>query len=135
MNIGGRFWLEDNGKAFVGRGRVELLEKIRDHGSINAAATSMKMAYKAAWDAVDAINRVASQPVVLRNKRRALRRWHTVDAIWTCPNRIVSRDGARTSGFSMCVESQVRAGVALVFFFTANPCRGTVDDKIPHGSF
>jgi molybdate transport system regulatory protein len=68
MNIGGRFWLEDKGKAFVGRGRVELLEKIRDKGSINAAAKSMKMAYKAAWDAVDAINRVASQPVVLRIK-------------------------------------------------------------------
>ena len=31
MNIGGRFWLEDKGKAFVGRGRVELLEKIRDN--------------------------------------------------------------------------------------------------------
>jgi molybdate transport system regulatory protein len=68
VNISGRFWLEDGGKAFVGRGRVELLEKIRDNGSINAAAKSMKMAYKAAWDAVDAINRVASQPVVLRIK-------------------------------------------------------------------
>jgi molybdate transport system regulatory protein len=45
MNICVRFWLEDKGKAF-GRGRVELLEKIRDNGSINEAAKSMKMVYK-----------------------------------------------------------------------------------------
>ena len=68
MNVDGRFWLEDEGKAFVGRGRVELLEKIHDRGSINEAAKSMKMGYKAAWDAVDAINRVASQPVAIRFK-------------------------------------------------------------------
>lgn len=68
MNIRGRFWLEHSGKPFVGRGRIELLEKIRDCGSISVAAKAMGMGYKAAWDSVDAINRVASQPVVIRVK-------------------------------------------------------------------
>lgn len=66
-NIGGRFWLEQ-ASAFFGRGRIELLEKIRVFGSINEAAKSMKMGYKAAWDTVDAINRLACRPVVIRVK-------------------------------------------------------------------
>jgi len=68
MKIDGRIWLEDEGKAFVGHGRIELLERIRDSGSISEAAKSMKMSYKTAWDTVDAINRVAPQPVVIRCK-------------------------------------------------------------------
>ncbi|MEC5384911.1 hypothetical protein VVD49_04210 [Uliginosibacterium sp. H3] len=68
MNIGGRFWIEHEGNAFVGRGRIELLERIRDSGSISEAAKSMKMAYKAAWDSVDAMNRVSKEAVVIRAK-------------------------------------------------------------------
>jgi len=52
----GRFWLILDGKNFLGRGRVELLQRIREIGSISRAVKSMKMSYKAAWDAVDAMN-------------------------------------------------------------------------------
>jgi molybdate transport system regulatory protein len=52
----GRFWLTLDGKNFLGRGRVELLQRIRETGSISKAAKAMKMSYKAAWDAVDAMN-------------------------------------------------------------------------------
>jgi molybdate transport system regulatory protein len=52
----GRFWLTLDGKNFLGRGRVELLQRIRETGSISKAAKSMRMSYKAAWDAVDAMN-------------------------------------------------------------------------------
>ena len=45
-----------DGKNFLGRGRVELLQRIRETGSISKAAKTMKMSYKAAWDAVDAMN-------------------------------------------------------------------------------
>jgi molybdate transport system regulatory protein len=68
MNINGRFWIEHEGHPLVGHGRIELLEHIRDSGSINEAAKTMKMAYKAAWDAINAINSAAQQPVVQRNK-------------------------------------------------------------------
>lgn len=68
MNVDGRFWIEQDGQPLAGRGRIELLERIRDGGSISDAAKAMKMGYKAAWDAVEAINRASRQPVVVRTK-------------------------------------------------------------------
>ena len=56
LKADGRFWLTLNGKNFLGRGRVELLQRIRETGSISKAARAMKMSYKAAWDAVDSMN-------------------------------------------------------------------------------
>jgi len=56
LKADGRFWLTLNGRNFLGRGRVELLQRIRETGSISRAAKAMKMSYKAAWDAVDAMN-------------------------------------------------------------------------------
>jgi molybdate transport system regulatory protein len=56
LKADGRFWLTLNGKNFLGRGRIELLQRIRESGSISKAAKAMKMSYKAAWDAVDSLN-------------------------------------------------------------------------------
>ena len=56
LKADGRFWLTLDGKNFLGRGRVELLQRIRETGSISKAAKAMKMSYKTAWDAVDAMN-------------------------------------------------------------------------------
>jgi molybdate transport system regulatory protein len=53
----GRFWLTLEGRNFLGRGRVELLQRIGETGSISQAAKAMRMSYKAAWDAVDAMNK------------------------------------------------------------------------------
>lgn len=64
LKADGRFWLTLNGKNFLGRGRVELLQRIRETGSISKAAKAMKMSYKAAWDAVDAMNSAWSSPLV-----------------------------------------------------------------------
>ncbi len=64
LKADGRFWLTLNGKNFLGRGRVELLQRIRETGSISKAAKAMKMSYKAAWDAVDAMNSAWQSPLV-----------------------------------------------------------------------
>jgi len=64
MELKGNFWIEKNGKSFLGRGRIELLKKIEKHGSISKAAKEMKMSYKAAWDAVDIINNLSENRVV-----------------------------------------------------------------------
>lgn len=64
--IKSRLWIEKDGKNFLGHGKVELLEKIRECGSINAAAKAMKMSYKAAWDAIDSLNNLAKSPVVVK---------------------------------------------------------------------
>lgn len=54
------------GDHFLGHGRVRLLESIAEHGSISAAARAINMSYKAAWDAVDAMNNLAEEPLVIR---------------------------------------------------------------------
>ena len=64
LKADGRFWLTLDGKNFLGRGRVELLQRIRETGSISKAAKEMKMSYKAAWDAVDAMNAAWQSPLV-----------------------------------------------------------------------
>jgi molybdate transport system regulatory protein len=64
LKVDGRFWLTLNGKNFLGRGRVELLQRIRETGSISKAAKAMKMSYKAAWDAVDAMNTAWTTPII-----------------------------------------------------------------------
>ena len=64
--VEGRLWLEKSGEAFLGHGRIDLLRHIEQHGSISAAAREMGMSYKAAWQAVDAMNNVADRPLVER---------------------------------------------------------------------
>lgn len=48
----------------LGRGKVQLLEAIRDQGSISAAARSMGMAYRHAWVLLDELNRCFAEPVI-----------------------------------------------------------------------
>lgn len=64
MKIDGRFWLTKDDKNFLGSGRIELLEKIAQKGSIHAAAKAMKMSYKAAWERVNAMNDIADRPII-----------------------------------------------------------------------
>ena len=60
----GRVWIDGTDGTFLGFGRVVLLERIREHGSITKAAKSMEMSYRRAWDLVDSMNRQAKQPLV-----------------------------------------------------------------------
>lgn len=62
----GRLELETDLGAFLGGTRIKLLEGIAQHGSITQAAKSVPLSYKAAWDAVDAMNNLADQPLVTR---------------------------------------------------------------------
>lgn len=53
--------------SFLGDTRVRLLEAIAVHGSISQAAKHVPLSYKAAWDAVEAMNNLAEQPLVQRS--------------------------------------------------------------------
>jgi len=64
--VEGRIWINRSMKDFVGEGRIELLEKIDELGSIAKAAKAMRMSYKAAWDAVDTMNNVSPHLLVTR---------------------------------------------------------------------
>lgn len=48
----------------IGRGKVELLERVAASGSISAAARGMDMSYKHAWDLIGEMNRLFGKPVV-----------------------------------------------------------------------
>jgi molybdate transport system regulatory protein len=60
----GRMWIEGANGTFLGYGRVVLLERIAEFGSISKAAKSMGMSYRHAWELVDSINRQAGRPLV-----------------------------------------------------------------------
>lgn len=49
-----------------GKGRIELLETIAATGSISAAAKAMGLSYKAAWEAVEAMNNLSEAPLLVR---------------------------------------------------------------------
>ncbi|RZI43658.1 LysR family transcriptional regulator [Herbaspirillum sp. HC18] len=67
MKIEGRLWLAKEERSLAGHGRIELLQRIAECGSISKAAKSLGMSYKAAWDAVDAMNNLAGEPLVERS--------------------------------------------------------------------
>lgn len=60
----GRFWIESPQGTFLGQGRVLLLERIREYGSISAAARSMQMSYRQAWELVNSMNQHSTLPLV-----------------------------------------------------------------------
>ena len=62
----GSIWIVRDGQAFLGRGRVALLEEIDSTGSISEAARHMGMSYKKAWRLVEAMNTLAAVPLVIR---------------------------------------------------------------------
>ena len=50
--------------AMLGPGKADLLERIRETGSIAAAGRTMSMSYKRAWMLVEELNRVFQEPLV-----------------------------------------------------------------------
>jgi molybdate transport system regulatory protein len=66
IGLQGSVWMTVGGEHLGGAGRVELLGAIAECGSITQAAKLVKMSYKAAWDAIDAMNNLAGEPLVER---------------------------------------------------------------------
>ena len=52
----------------LGPGKADLLERIRDTGSIAAAGREMGMSYKRAWQLVDTLNAMFRDPLVERTR-------------------------------------------------------------------
>jgi molybdate transport system regulatory protein len=57
-----RLYLNDDRP--LGPGKVQVLESIRDTGSISEAARGMRMSYRSAWLLVQSMNSLFKQPVV-----------------------------------------------------------------------
>ncbi|WP_437535792.1 TOBE domain-containing protein [Sorangium sp. So ce726] len=64
QGIRGRIQLDKDGTPFLAPRRIDLLQAIGREGSISAAARAVGLSYKAAWDAVDAMNHRAEAALV-----------------------------------------------------------------------
>lgn len=82
--------------AMLGPGKAELLERIRDTGSISAAGRQMQMSYKRAWMLVETLNAIFREPLV--------------DSTRGGPNG----GGARLTAAGQAVLAQYRSLEALV---------------------
>jgi molybdate transport system regulatory protein len=63
----GEVWITLDGENFGGHQRVALLASVAEHGSITQGAKAIGMSYKAAWDAIDAMNNLAGEPLLERS--------------------------------------------------------------------
>ena len=59
-----RIWIYSNQEKLLGKGRIELLERIQETGSISSAAKEMKMSYRQAWQMVEEMNARVEKPLV-----------------------------------------------------------------------
>jgi len=66
LELGGSLWLSAGGETLAGAARIALLAAIRETGSITGAAKAVGISYKAAWDAIDAMNNLAGVALVVR---------------------------------------------------------------------
>ena len=64
LQIKGRLWIENEGQTYLSWGRIVLLERIGEFGSVSSAAKSMKMSFSHAWHLVEDMNALAPEPLV-----------------------------------------------------------------------
>jgi molybdate transport system regulatory protein len=63
-----RFRIDFTTSAFVGPGKIDLLEAIRESGSLSQAARDLGMSYRRAWLLVDSLKSSFREPVTLASK-------------------------------------------------------------------
>ena len=66
MEISSNLTLEIFNQPFLLEKRIELLIAIKKTGSISKAAKEVPMSYKAAWEAIEAMNNLSTTPIVQR---------------------------------------------------------------------
>lgn len=66
FELAGSIWFHSGAINWGNPRRMALLAAIHEHGSISAAARHIDLSYKAAWDAIDTMNNLAEEPLVLR---------------------------------------------------------------------
>ena len=67
VELSGSIWFRSGQQNWGSQKRMALLAAIAEHGSISAAAKAIGLSYKAAWDAVDTMNNLAGEALVLRS--------------------------------------------------------------------
>lgn len=66
-----RQWITDEqGRIIMGEGRKEILENIRETGSITKTAKKMKMSYKGAWGKIKASEKYLDKRIVNTDRKK-----------------------------------------------------------------
>lgn len=68
LNADGRIWITTPEGKLIGKGRIELMEKIKQLGSIRQAAAAMEMSYRQAWQLIDDMNTKAKTALVISQR-------------------------------------------------------------------
>lgn len=66
LALQGQVWMTVGEQKLGGQDRMALLSAIASHGSITAAAKAVGLSYKGAWDAIEAMNNLAGEPLLER---------------------------------------------------------------------
>ena len=63
-----RIWIKSEKKPFAGKGKIELLEKIQEFGTLTKAASEMGIPYRQAWGKIHEMNKGYELPVAIFKK-------------------------------------------------------------------
>ncbi|MFM0736999.1 TOBE domain-containing protein [Paraburkholderia xenovorans] len=146
LELGGSVWFQAGAQTLGGASRIALLAAIGETGSITGAAKAVGMSYKGAWDAVDAMNNLAGEPLVVRLTGgkggggttltpRAVKLIDTFRAVEREHRRFLERAGAAIEGFATDWDLIGRIGVKTsarnqLYGTVSKLTRGTVNDEV-----
>jgi molybdate transport system regulatory protein len=146
LELGGSVWFQAGAQTLGGAPRIALLAAIGETGSITSAAKAVGMSYKGAWDAVDTMNNLAGEPLVVRLTGgkggggttltpRAVKLIETFHAVEREHRRFLERAGAAIEGFATDWDLIGRIGVKTSarnqFYGRVSAItRGTVNDEV-----
>jgi molybdate transport system regulatory protein len=64
-SVKGRIWVEVHHEALMGAGKVQLLKKTAELGSLRKAASEMNISYRKAWYSLNQMNKTADTPLII----------------------------------------------------------------------
>ncbi|MFP3568981.1 TOBE domain-containing protein [Paraburkholderia sp. SIMBA_030] len=146
LELGGSVWFQAGAQTLGGAARIALLAAIGETGSITSAAKAVGMSYKGAWDAVDTMNNLAGEPLVVRSTGgkggggttltpRAMKLIETFRAVEREHRRFLERAGAAIEGFATDWDLIGRIGVKTsarnqLYGTVSSIVRGTINDEV-----
>ncbi|SEB20050.1 TOBE domain-containing protein [Paraburkholderia sartisoli] len=146
LELGGSVWFQAGEQTLGGASRIALLAAIRETGSITGAARAVGMSYKAAWDAIDTMNNLAGEPLVVRATGgkggggttltpRALRLIETFRAVESEHRRFLELAGAAiehfASDWSLIGRIGMKTSARNQLYGTVSAIvRGAVNDEV-----
>ncbi|NIF51845.1 TOBE domain-containing protein [Burkholderia sp. Ax-1724] len=146
LELGGSVWFQAGTQTLGGAARIALLAAIGETGSITSAAKAVGISYKGAWDAIDTMNNLAGEPLVVRMTGgkggggttltpRAVKLIATFRAVEREHRRFLERAGAAIEGFATDWDLIGRIGMKTSarnqFYGTVSAItRGSVNDEV-----